>query len=204
MIGMGFACFTSNFPPPLPPIYDREALFATMTSIFILGFSVPSSHAVLHQAFIHYMCVVRVIEIGKRLGQFTHSPHHAFVHVCRHVLLCVYIYIHATKVPKCEKIISGQLSGMPGSRSIPARRQKPLKIISKYSLSDTAASPLYSYREYKLLESLILIRKNLGITDIFVEVIEKFVDILPKSRNHTCNPDPNELPTILVIVILWQ
>ena len=35
------------------------------------------------------------------------------------------------KMTKMEKIISGQLSGMPGSKSISARRQKPLKIISK-------------------------------------------------------------------------
>ena len=60
-------------------------------------------------------------------------------------------------------------------------------------------------QNFERLESLeILIRNNLGINDIFVEVIEEFVEILPKSRSHTCNPDPNVLPTILVIVIVWQ
>ena len=60
-------------------------------------------------------------------------------------------------------------------------------------------------QDFKILESLeILIRNNLGINDIFVEVIEEFVEIVPKSRSHTCNPDPKVLPTILVIVILGE
>ena len=67
------------------------------------------------------------------------------------------------------------------------------------------ASAAHANADVKILESLeILIRNNLGINDIFVEVIEEIVEIVPKSRSHTCNPDPKVLPTILVIVISWQ